>query len=190
MATSKRRRDEFVTISRSYVTCGICTDVLHTPKHLPCPCASSFCESCLKAWLEKSDRCPGCNTKLVDCTMSDSGRQLQQALDTVKRPCPNSSECKFRRRGYAETRFHARNECAFRTTSCPNEGCGQMVVQKYMREHLRLCRLKHCKNFRAPQYGCSVMGTQDFVRQHELKCSFTDEVLKQIDDLMLLKRKL
>jgi len=187
MTTCKRKRDEFVTLSRSFVTCGICTDVIHAPKHLSCPCESSFCETCLKPWLEKSDKCPGCNTKLKDLTMSDSGRQLRQALDAIKRPCPNSSECRFRRNGYAETCAHARNECAFRTLPCPNEGCGQIVVQKCMRDHLRLCRLKHCKNFRPPKYGCNVMGTQEFVRQHELKCSFTHEVLKQIDDLMLLK---
>jgi hypothetical protein len=182
---NKRKKDDFVSIPRASTICGICTDVMHAPHNLTCACVASFCETCIVRWLEKSERCPACNTQPRDKTINPCGRQWAEALDSVKRACPTHADCRYRRGSFAEAQLHAATECVFRKVSCPNEGCGQRLVQKNLRDHLRLCTLKRCKNFRSPRFGCNVQGTHDFIRQHELhRCVFTVEVLKQIDDLI------
>ena len=180
----RNRRDDFISIPRSSVVCSICADVMHAPHHLSCACAASFCGTCIVRWLANSTKCPSCNTKPSDQNPIPCGRQWGEALDCIKRPCPMHADCRFRRGSYDEAQKHAQHDCVFRKVACTNEGCGQVLLHKNMRDHLRLCTLKRCKNFRSPRYGCNITGTQDFIRAHELKCVFTDEVLKQIDYLI------
>jgi len=53
-----------------------------------------------------------------------------------------------------------------------------------MLRYTSVCTLKRCKNFRSPRYGCTVQGSVEFIKHHEThRCVFTEEVLKQIDDL-------
>ena len=181
----KRNRDEIVSIPRSSVVCSICSDIMHAPHHLSCECAISFCKACISRWMATHDKCPVCNTQPMgpDKGPVSSGRQWGDAMDSVKRACPVNVDCRYRRGCYADTQHHAANECIYRKIECSNEGCGQLVVQKYMKDHSRLCTLKRCKNFRAPHFGCNVKGTNDYIKQHEInKCSFNnEEVLKQIE---------
>jgi hypothetical protein len=183
----KRNRDDFVSIPRASVVCSICADIIHAPHHLSCACMTSFCETCIVRWVATHDKCPVCNTKPKKRAKAPipCGRQWGDAMDSIKRACPMHADCRYRRGCYDDTRKHAATECIHRKVACPNEGCDQLIVQKNMRDHLRLCTLKRCKNFRSPRYGCNVQGTHDFIRQHELhRCVFTGDVLKQIDDLI------
>jgi hypothetical protein len=182
----KRKRNDFVSIPRSSVLCSICSDVMHAPHHLSCMCAASFCRTCIARWLQKNEKCPVCNTVPLEATMVPCGRQWAEALDSIKRACPMHTDCRYRRGSYAEAQHHAATDCVFRKVRCPNEGCAQVVVFKSLRDHLRLCTLKRCKNFRSPRYGCNVKGTNDFIKSHEKTCVFTEEVLKQIDDLIVV----
>jgi hypothetical protein len=110
--------------------------------------------------------------------------EWSEALDSIKRPCPNNSNCRFRRRSFHEAEEHSTSECTFRKVICPNEACDEVLEQRQLKEHVRLCLLKRCKNFRAPRYGCGVMGTVEFVKQHEMRCCFSEpEVLKQVEEL-------
>jgi hypothetical protein len=92
--------------------------------------------------------------------------------------------CRFKRQSYEDVKEHAEKDCSFRMTNCPNNECDDIFMHKNLREHMRLCRLKRCKNFVAPKYGCTVMGTADFIRQHESKCVISQDLLKQIEELV------
>lgn len=191
VSVMKRKRDgattsvgveEFVNVPRSLVTCVVCADIVHDPRHLDCACQTNFCASCVSRWLETSDRCPACNSVVSE--IRTSGRSLSQALDAIKRSCPNDERCRFKRHSYSEVREHATNDCPYRKVACPNDECEEVVAHKNLREHLRLCRLKRCKNFRPPRYGCGAMGTADFIRQHETRCCITADVLRQLEELI------
>jgi hypothetical protein len=182
----KRNRDDFVSISRSSMVCLICMDIIHAPHYLTCECTTSFCRSCIVRWMSTHEKCPTCNTKPAEGYEAPipCGKQWGDLMDTIKRACPVHVDCRYRRGSYDATRQHAATECVFREIPCPHIGCGQLVMQKNMRAHTRLCTLKRCKNFRSPRYGCTVQGTIDFIKHHEThRCVFTEEVLKQIDDL-------
>jgi hypothetical protein len=184
--TSQKRKSsdgaEFVLIPRSAVLCTICSGIMHHPHHLNCNCTVSFCKTCISQWMQTNEKCPLCNVKasvILPC-----GRQWSDALDSIKRTCPNSDKCRFKRGTYAEAKNHAAQECMFRKIQCPNEECDEIIMHKNLKEHLRLCRLKRCKNCITSQYGCTVMGTSEFIKQHELRCVFSPEVLKQIGELV------
>jgi len=40
--------------------CPICMDQMHAATSLESPCNHSFCASCIKEWLKRSDLCPIC----------------------------------------------------------------------------------------------------------------------------------
>lgn len=189
-SADERSRDPVVSIPVASVTCAVCQQIMHDPATLECACRRSFCRECITAWQKKRGTCPLCNTKVDRCAPLCPGpTEWGEALDSIKRPCPNNPTCRFRRGSYAEARDHAVNECAFRTVTCPNEACDEVLEHRQLRDHLRLCLLRRCKNFRAPRYGCGVMGTIEFVKQHESKCFFSEpEVLKQIEELAASKR--
>jgi len=183
---AKRNRDDFVSISRSTMLCSICMDIIHAPHYLTCECTTSFCRSCIVRWMSTHDKCPMCNTKPAEGYEAPipCGKQWGDLMDTIKRACPVHVDCRYRRGSYDATQQHAATECIFRQIPCAHIGCGQLIMQKNMRAHIRLCTLKRCKNFRSPRYGCTVQGTVDFIKHHEThRCVFTEEVLKQIDDL-------
>jgi len=187
----KRKREpaatveEFVNVPRSLVTCIVCADIVHDPRHLDCACETNFCAACITHWLESNDRCPACNSAVSE--VKSCGRSLAQALDAIKRSCPNDERCRFKRHSYSEVREHAVNDCPYRKVACPNEECEEVVAHKNLKEHMRLCRLKRCKNFRPPRYGCGVMGTADFIRHHEAKCCIPNDVLRQLEELIANK---
>jgi hypothetical protein len=183
---AKRNRDEFVSISRSSMVCSICMDIMHAPHYLTCDCRKSFCGSCIGRWMSTHGKCPLCNTPPAEGREAPvpCGRQWGELMDSMKRACPVHVDCRYRRGSYDATQHHAATECVYRQTPCPHIGCGQLITQKNMRAHMRHCTLKRCKNFRPPCYGCNVRGSVDFIKHHEThRCVFTEEVLKQIDDL-------
>jgi hypothetical protein len=189
---SKRKRDaapdtEFVNVPRAYVTCLICSDIIHEPVHLDCSCRTNFCAGCIDQWLKKKRTCPACNGTPTE--IRSSGRSLGQALDAIKRSCPNDPKCRYKRHSYEDVHDHATNECPYRLVRCPNTECEESVQQKDLKLHLKTCRLRRCKNFRPPRYGCTVMGTHDFIRQHELKCCISSDVLKQLEELIHISSK-
>jgi hypothetical protein len=170
-------------------TCSICHLIMHDPAHLECACTRSFCHVCITAWQKKNDSCPLCNTAVArPAVLRRAPMEWSQALDGIKRRCPNNSGCKYKRSfyfpGHAATEEHARTECVFRRVTCPNDACDDVLEHRQLKQHVRLCQLKRCKNFRAPRFGCAVLGTAECIRQHELKCCFgEEEVLKQIEEL-------
>jgi len=134
--------------------------------------------------------CPLCNTGVrADVEPCRAPAEWSEALDALKRSCPNDASCRFGNKvfyeSFAEAKDHALNECPLRMVACPNEACGEVLKQHQLKKHLRLCQLKRCKNFRPPRYGCCVTGTVDHVKKHEIKCCFSEiEVLKQIEELV------
>jgi hypothetical protein len=178
--------EDVVSLSalRSCVSCVVCSEIVHDPYRVHCPCARSFCRACVEPWLNVNGRCPACNMEVETRALIPCCREWGEVLDSVPRPCPNDSKCRFKRGGYAEATEHAEKDCAFRLETCPNEACGQIVLHKNKKEHLRLCRLKKCKNFRAPRYGCQEMGTQREIEQHETKCQISADILKQLEELI------
>ena len=174
---------------RASVICAICQEVMHDPYRTDCCCGKSFCKTCLERWLKKNPSCPLCKSAATVNSMTACCRQWKEAVDSVKRACPNSAECRFRMAPFAATTTHAVKECSFRLEACSNEGCGQMILHKNKKEHVRLCKLKRCRNYRPPRYGCQQMGTQKEIEQHELKCQVPQEILKQIDELLKKKGK-
>jgi hypothetical protein len=173
-----------LSVPRSCVSCVVCSEIIHDPHRVLCPCARSFCKACVEPWLRENGRCPACNTDVTNRVLIPCCREWGDVLDSVPRPCPNSSKCRFRRGGHEEAALHAQKDCAFRLETCPNEACGQILQHKMMKEHLRLCRLKKCRNFRAPRYGCQEMGTQREIEQHEAKCHIPADILKQLEELI------
>jgi hypothetical protein len=184
----KRKREEVVSIPRFAVVCSICTDIMHAPHHLACSCRNSFCKTCIDRWMITNDKCPACNKKPPKSTRLPiaSGKQWGDAMDLIKRACPVHVDCRYRRGGYEDTQKHAENECVYRKIPCPNEGCRQLVVYKYMTHHARLCTLRRCVNYKSKRFGCSMQGTNEFIKQHEKQCKFGGEVFKQLGDLMVV----
>lgn len=192
--TNKRKTrtdDPYVSIPETCTQCVICKEIMHDPTTVDCPCKRSFCHECVDAWLKKQNRCPHCNEVLEDTSKTSRGpAEWNEALDNIKRSCPNYPKCRFRRGTYQETKNHLKNECLYRKVSCPNEACGEVLEHKKLKEHLRLCLLKRCKHFRPPRFGCTMLGTLDFIRQHEVKCCFGEpEVIKQIEELTARYKK-
>jgi len=176
-----------VSIPIASATCAICQQIIHTPAMLECECRRSFCHSCITAWQKKNKTCPLCNVR-VEKPLILGPAEWCEALDSIKRSCPNNPTCRFRGGSYTQAKDHAVNVCTFRRVCCPNDACDEVLEHRQLRDHLRLCLLRRCKNFRAPRYGCGFMGTIDVVKQHESKCFFNDpEVLKQIEELAASK---
>lgn len=180
-----------ISIPESAAYCAICKEIMHDPTSLGCSCSRSFCFTCINTWLAKTNYCPLCKGKVTDQTIFNRGpAEWRDALDSIKRSCPNNPKCRYRRGVYHEAKHHAEQECAFRKVPCPNEECDEILEQRHLKDHLRLCLLKRCKNFRLPRFGCKMMGTADAVRQHEIRCCFSEpEVLKQIEELSELLKK-
>lgn len=179
-----------VAIPAATVTCSICQQVMHNPANLPCMCRRSFCRRCIVAWRKKSVICPLCNTSVpLDGALESGPAEWGEALDSLRRPCPNNCKCRFKKKIFYYDCFedadtHAHTECAFRKVTCPNEACNEALQQHQLKKHLRLCLFKQCKNFRPPRYGCAATGTVDFIERHEKVCVFNEvEVLKQIEEL-------
>ena len=174
-----------VSIPESAATCKICAEIMHDPANMECACRRSFCFKCLEAWRLRQNVCPLCNTVVpAESEIWRGPLEWAEALDSVKRSCPNDPKCRFRRGTYQETRDHVSKECPYRRVSCPNEACDEVLEHRKLKDHLRLCLLKRCKFFRAPRFGCKTMGTVDFMKQHEAKCCFGEpEVFKQIEEL-------
>jgi len=173
-----------LSVPTSAVNCVLCHEIVHDPHRVHCPCARSFCKSCIAKSLRLRDVCPTCNYQLENVSLIPCCREWGAVLDALPRPCPNDTKCRFRMRGYEEATAHARDVCLFRLETCANEGCGQILFHKNRKEHLRLCRLKKCKNFRPPKYGCQEMGTQKEIEQHEAKRAIPEGILKQIEELI------
>lgn len=184
-AHSPKDPEPHVSIPESSATCTICAEIMHDPATVECACRRSFCLKCLEAWRTCQETCPLCNTSVPkDSKVQRGPAEWAEALDSVKRSCPNDPRCRFRRGTYRETRDHALTECPYRRVPCPNEACDEVLEHRNLRDHLRLCLLKRCKFFRPPRFGCRTMGTVEFIKQHESKCCFGEpEVFKQIEEL-------
>lgn len=171
------------------VECMICLDIMHEPFRLNCSCERSFCRKCLLKMPGTQIQCPHCKQFSSRDEMMACSRQWRNVLDAIPRRCPNDPTCRHKRANYEDIHRHATTECAYREQICPNEECGQMIKCKNMREHTRLCRAKRCKNFIPPKYGCQEMGTQKEIEAHECKCGVPRDVLNQIRQLLLKKKK-
>lgn len=171
------------------VECLICMDIMHDPCRLPCACERSFCRKCLEKLATPAGKvtCPHCAREREKKDISSCSRQWKKVLDAIPRRCPNDPACRHRRSSYQEITSHAATECAYREQTCPNEECGQTIKVKKMKDHLRLCRGKRCKNFIPPKFGCQEIGTQKEIEAHECKCGIPEEVLNQLRQL--LKKK-
>lgn len=176
-----------ISVFENDIKCGICFNIMHDPHMLKCRCKRACCESCLHSWLKTENKCPSCNVSIEDKTLAGCCRQWRDFLDALPRHCPNSEDCRVKPTDYFTMKQHRENTCIYRLVECPNEECGQTVPFKSLSEHVRMCRLKRCKNFRrkidGKVYGCPNMGTQKEIKEHESKCHFTQEILYQIDQL-------
>ena len=186
----KRKRESggeqiFFSAREADVKCLICFDVMHDPCVLGCACGLSFCEKCLLNMPgEETVTCPHCNAVVPRESVMPCCKQWRDVLDAIPRRCPNDSACRYKRGNYAETLQHATRECVHREERCPNEECGQTVRVKNMKEHLRLCRGKRCKNFISPKYGCLEMGTQKEIEAHEARCPVSQDIVAQLKHLL------
>lgn len=172
-------------------SCGVCLRVIEDPRVGDCACSQSFCGRCLEEWLVHNKTCPACAGP-VSRTLP-AARQWATLLDRLPRGCPNSSECKSKKADRAHMQRHALTECPYRVVPCPHEECRQLVQKKKLAQHVRLCRLKRCKNFRGKvdgvALGCTAMGTASEIKVHEHKCmvdksAFAGKLLQQVDFLL------
>ena len=190
---SKKRKAPHVHLSatESDVTCDVCRNVLRDPHTCDCRCGRSFCHACLSKWIAVDRRCPHCNVALPTDRLNPAGRQFWDILDRIPRSCANSTDCKYRKCARTEMELHAAQDCQYRLVECPNEECDQRVEKRTLSDHLRVCRLQRCCNFRRKitdgesrkVYGCPEMGTRAEMKAHEPRCHFTGQVLGQIDEL-------
>jgi hypothetical protein len=192
MQNKKRKksgeRHYCIAAARQDVECVICTEIIHDPCKLNCACDRSFCKTCIERTAIKGRvTCPHCAQECEKGEIKPCSRQWREVLDAIPRRCPNVG-CRHKRANYEVISKHAAVECGFRELSCPNDECGQMVLNRKMREHIRLCRGKRCKNFIPPKYGCQEIGTQKEIDLHECKCAVPDEVLNQIRQLLKKKK--
>ena len=168
------------------VTCAICMSVIHDPVHFDCSCKKSVCRMCADEWKTESCTCPSCAEEIeetVDCC-----RQWGFFLDCQLRGCGNSEECKHRKMNYEDMLRHEEEECIHRLVTCPNELCRQKIPLKNIKSHLKLCRLKRCKNYCGAysrgNVGCPFVGSKLEVKQHEKNCDYKPEIVRQIKNLL------
>lgn len=134
----KRKRDAngssrvpVVSIPAYSVACSICQQVMHDPAGLECTCRRSFCYLCISTWQKKNDSCPLCKGEIDrDVPLRRGPPEWSEALDSIKRSCPNNQTCRFRRGSFHEAREHALNDCSFRKVVCPNEACDEVLEQR------------------------------------------------------------
>ena len=164
------------------VSCPICCKVQQVPYFLDCSCRRSFCRLCIQKWHAAKQTCPVCNTESgTDPIMCCRG--WMDVVNSVKRPCTNSSKCKKRKMCYRDMCEHEQDECGFRKVACVNTDCMDLVDFKDLSEHLKTCPLKRCPNYGGRKsdmvYGCPVMGTIRQIDMHMKngECLFHNERL-------------
>eukprot|EP00049_Salpingoeca_infusionum_P025103 m.18005 g.18005 ORF g.18005 m.18005 type:complete len:241 (-) comp7645_c0_seq1:263-985(-) len=114
----------------SKLTCPICYGVLK--EAWQGPCQHEFGQSCLQAWLEKSNECPICRQHLDADNLVPARRVRELVGDLVV-------ICEFHDYGCRETsklseRASDSHECEFRR--CPHEECNQVIRKSEYMHHI------------------------------------------------------
>ena len=127
------------------LVCMICHHVAKEAHQVEC-CGKVFCETCIKKAKETIGSCPNCravgSSKFKIFCDRMSGRRIKH----LKLSCENEDRgCDWS--GILDE-YHAHvTECGFIVVECPNDGCTDKILEKFLHEHLLLachCRLVDC----------------------------------------------
>ena len=115
--------------------CPICCGVLQDPVECA-TCQSSFCQSCIDLWKEKSKQCPSrCELKLQPCHRQFKNIYLRLQI-----------RCRFVEGGCQEVltleavEKHEGKECVYREVTCRHDGCGLVAAKKVVEPHEGECQ--------------------------------------------------
>ena len=118
--------------------CMICHHVAKEAHQVEC-CGKVFCETCIKKAKERIGSCPNCRAESskfkIFCDRM-SGRRIKH----LKLSCENEDRgCDWS--GIFEEYDAHVTECGFVVVDCPNDGCTDKLLKKFLHEHLSLaCR--------------------------------------------------
>ena len=98
--------------------CNICMKVLRDARLTEC-CGQHYCDSCLKKWLERNNRCPHCHK---ECFPSILNKAMIREINEFKVHCTNKNKgCKWV--GELESLKHhleSDNGCDYVMVKCSN----------------------------------------------------------------------
>ena len=124
--------------------CMICHHVAKEAHQVEC-CGKVFCETCIKKTKERIGSCPNCRAESskfkIFCDRM-SGRRVKN----LKLSCENEDRgCDWS--GILDEYDAHVTECGFVVVDCPNDGCTDKILKKFLHEHLSLAchrRLVEC----------------------------------------------
>eukprot|EP00794_Sanderia_malayensis_P017307 gene17307-19040_t len=171
--------DRFVSSVDQNLVCNICTGVME--QAVVTLCGHSFCEECLKTWLDRpdTDSCPGCRsyTSRFDLIPNISVRSM---IDSLLVWCDNSERgCKIVMR-FESLRKHLEG-CDYREVKC--SACGDTMAKNELASHYKNCSVIEAELKKTKKDVCSDMLSVDSLQRQivalEIDLTKTRTALKE-----------
>ena len=115
------------------LVCMVCHHVAKEAHQVEC-CGKVFCKTCIMEVSERVGTCPNCN-KYSPKIFSD--HRSSRHVKRLKVACENFDEemgCVWS--GTLESCETHEEECGFKEVKCPNIGCSQVILRRFLEEHV------------------------------------------------------
>ena len=113
------------------LVCLVCHHVAKDAHQVEC-CGKVFCKSCITEVNRRLGTCPNCRVEspkiFSDIRGAREIKRLKVACENEDKGCDWSGALE----SYNETH---KEECGFNEVKCPNSGCGEMILKRFLDEH-------------------------------------------------------
>ena len=145
------------------LVCLVCHHVAKDAHQVEC-CGKVFCKSCITEVNRRLGTCPNCRVEspkiFSDIRGAREIKRLKVACENEDKGCDWSGPLE----SYNETH---KEECGFNEVKCPNSGCSEMILKRFLDEHSTTT----CPRRRVQCEVCSYMvAYEDMDTHRSTKC--------------------
>ncbi|KAJ4461268.1 putative TNF receptor-associated factor 3 [Paratrimastix pyriformis] len=145
--------------------CPICTSVFRKPVSLLCASLHTYCEACIKKWLQKNKTCPIDRGTLPPIEQLYAPNHIvSNIIDRLEIHCSNVEDgCQWA--GKVEEVATHQSACEYSPVSCPNVGCSEHLLIRDLAAHLL-----ECPKRRVPCQDCHIEICFQDLESHRATC--------------------